>query len=76
MMYLTTSIALHRPQVLPVSPFPSVDMELQDNLRRNLRFAAAVITSIGQDLHILDLTRYFPVTGVMVLLPAVIIHLC
>ena len=75
MTYLTTSIALHRPQVLPVCQFYSVDIELQDKLRRNLRFAAAENTSIAQDLHILDLTRYFPVTGVMVLLPAVIIHL-
>ncbi|KAF4765681.1 hypothetical protein HAV15_003835 [Penicillium sp. str.  len=54
MVYLTTSSALHRPQV---------------------RFAAVEITAIAQDLHCLDLTRYYPTTGVTVLLPAVIIHL-
>lgn len=75
MVYLTTSSALHRPQVLPAIPFPSVDTELQDISRNKVRFAAIEITNIAQDLHSLDLTRYFPTTGVTVLLPAVIIHL-
>ncbi|KAF7593865.1 hypothetical protein BBP40_010676 [Aspergillus hancockii] len=75
MVYLTTSSALHRPQVLPAMPFPSTDAELQDISRNKVRFAAVEITNIAQDLHTLDLTRYFPTTGVTVLLPAVIIHL-
>ncbi|EAW15090.1 putative C6 transcription factor (Ctf1B) [Aspergillus clavatus NRRL 1] len=75
MVYLTTSSALHRPQVLPASPFPSMDAELQEMSRNKVRFAAIEITNIAQDLHSLDLTRYFPTTGVTVLLPAVIIHL-
>ncbi|KAL4802879.1 fungal-specific transcription factor domain-containing protein [Aspergillus unguis] len=75
MVYLTTSSALHRPQVLPAIPFPSMDTELQDISRNKVRFAAIEITNIAQDLHSLDLTRYFPTTGVTVLLPAVIIHL-
>ncbi|KAE8330462.1 fungal-specific transcription factor domain-containing protein [Aspergillus sergii] len=75
MVYLTTSSALHRPQVLPAMPFPSTDAELQDISRNKVRFAAVEITNIAQDLHALDLTRYFPTTGVTVLLPAVIIHL-
>ncbi|PLN82909.1 putative C6 transcription factor [Aspergillus taichungensis] len=75
MVYLTTSSALHRPQVLPAIPFPSMDTELQDISRNKVRFAAVEITNIAQDLHRLDLTRYFPTTGVTVLLPAVIIHL-
>ncbi|KKK16428.1 C6 transcription factor (Ctf1B) [Aspergillus rambellii] len=75
MVYLTTSSALHRPQVLPAVPFPSMDTELQDISRDKVRFAAIEITNIAQDLHSLDLTRYFPTTGVTVLLPAVIIHL-
>ncbi|KAL4883626.1 fungal-specific transcription factor domain-containing protein [Aspergillus karnatakaensis] len=75
MVYLTTSSALHRPQVLPAVPFPSMDTELQDISRNKVRFAAIEITNIAQDLHSLDLTRYFPTTGVTVLLPAVIIHL-
>ncbi|KAJ5392320.1 hypothetical protein N7509_007810 [Penicillium cosmopolitanum] len=75
MVYLTTSSALHRPQVLPAIPYPSMDAELQELSRNKVRFAAVEITSIAQDLHILDLTRYYPTTGVTVLLPAVIIHL-
>ncbi|KAI9371933.1 fungal-specific transcription factor domain-containing protein [Aspergillus egyptiacus] len=75
MVYLTTSSALHRPQVLPAVPLPSTDTELQDISRNKVRFAAIEITNIAQDLHSLDLTRYFPTTGVTVLLPAVIIHL-
>ncbi|KAL2814753.1 fungal-specific transcription factor domain-containing protein [Aspergillus granulosus] len=75
MVYLTTSSALHRPQVLPAIPFPSMDTELQDISRNKVRFAAIEITNIAQDLHSLNLTRYFPTTGVTVLLPAVIIHL-
>ncbi|KAJ5339102.1 hypothetical protein N7541_011070 [Penicillium brevicompactum] len=75
MVYLTTSSALHRPQVLPAMPYPSTDAELQDISRNKVRFAAVEITAIAQDLHTLDLTRYYPTTGVTVLLPAVIIHL-
>ncbi|KAI2791537.1 Cutinase transcription factor [Penicillium oxalicum] len=75
MVYLTTSSALHRPQVLPAVPYPSTDAELQEMSRNKVRFAAIEITSIAQDLHVLDLTRYYPTTGVTVLLPAVIIHL-
>ncbi|KAJ5628334.1 hypothetical protein N7490_010562 [Penicillium lividum] len=75
MVYLTTSSALHRPQVLPAVPFPSMDSELQELSRQKVRSAAVEITSIAQDLHVLDLTRYYPTTGVTVLLPAVIIHL-
>lgn len=75
MVYLTTSSALHRPQVLPAIPYPSMDAELQELSRNKVRFAAVEITNIAQDLHILDLTRYYPTTGVTVLLPAVIIHL-
>ncbi|XP_077659936.1 uncharacterized protein AFUA_1G00410 [Aspergillus fumigatus Af293] len=75
MVYLTTSSALHRPQVLPANPFPSMDAELQEISRNKVRFAVVEITNIAQDLHSLDLTRYFPTTGVTVLLPAVIIHL-
>lgn len=75
MVYLTTSSALHRPQVLPSIPFPSMDAELQEISRNKVRHAAVEITNIAQDLHRLDLTRYFPTTGVTVLLPAVIIHL-
>ncbi|EGC48471.1 C6 transcription factor [Histoplasma capsulatum var. duboisii H88] len=75
MIYLTTSSALHRPQVLPPTPFPTVETGLQDLSRSKVRSAAIEITDIAQRLHTMDLTRYLPTTGVTVLLPAVIIHL-
>ena len=75
MIYYTTSSALHRPQVLPATPVPTVEAELQSLSRAKVRHAAVEITTIAQDLHVLDLTRYLPTTGVTVLLPAVIIHL-
>lgn len=75
MIYLSTSSALHRPQVLPAMPTPSVDAELQETSRKKVRFAAVEITNVAQDLHNLDLTRFLPTTGVTVILPAVIIHL-
>ncbi|KKZ63828.1 hypothetical protein EMCG_01933 [[Emmonsia] crescens] len=75
MIYLTTSSALHRPQVLPATPFPTVEAGLHDLSRNKVRHAAIEITNIAQHLHTMDLTRYLPTTGVTVLLPAVIIHL-
>lgn len=75
MIYLTTSSALHRPQVLPAMPFPAVEAALQEVSRAKVRYAAIEITNTAQRLHQLDLTRYLPTAGVTVLLPAVIIHL-
>ncbi|KAF2003361.1 cutinase transcription factor 1 alpha [Amniculicola lignicola CBS 123094] len=83
MVFFTTLSALHRPQVLPstsqpaVVPIskPSVDSELLDSSRRNVRRAASAITSIAQRLDSADLVKYLPTTGVTVLLPAIIIHL-
>ncbi|KAL2366301.1 hypothetical protein RJZ56_000758 [Blastomyces dermatitidis] len=75
MIYLTTSSALHRPQVLPATPSSTVEAGLQDLSRNKVRYAAIEITNIAQHLHTMDLTRYLPTTGVTVLLPAVIIHL-
>lgn len=75
MIYLTTSSALHRPQVLPAMPSPAVEAALQEVSRSKVRYAAIEITNTAQRLHQLDLTRYLPTAGVTVLLPAVIIHL-
>jgi hypothetical protein len=75
MIFLTTSSALHRPQVLPAMPSPAVAASLQELSRKRVREAATEITEVAQDLHDLDLVRFLPTTGVTVLLPAVIIHL-
>ena len=75
MTFLTTSSALHRPQVLPATPSPTVAASLQELSRKRVREAATEITEVAQDLHDLDLVRFLPTSGVTVLLPAVIIHL-
>jgi hypothetical protein len=75
MIYLTTSSALHRPQVLPSMPFPAVEAALQEVSRSKVRYAAVEITDTAQRLHQFNLTRFLPTAGVTVLLPAVIIHL-
>lgn len=75
MVHLTTSSALHRPQVIPSAPNLSFAVELQELSRKKVREAATEITEIARDLYTSDLVRYLPTTGVTVLLPAVIIHL-
>ncbi|KAI9762300.1 MAG: hypothetical protein M4579_000448 [Chaenotheca gracillima] len=79
MVYFTTLSALHRPQVLPSAPSAWSTRDkgsaMQELSRRQVRAAAAEITSTAQDLHDLDLVRYLPTTGTTVLLPAVIVHL-
>ncbi|KAF2460894.1 fungal-specific transcription factor domain-containing protein [Lineolata rhizophorae] len=84
MVFFTTLSALHRPQVLPSanptqvsSPAasPAGSPSLLEVSRKNVRRAAAAITSIAQKLDQRDLVRYLPTTGVTVLLPAIIIHL-
>ena len=75
MVHLTTSSALHRPQVIPSAPNLSFAADLQDLSRKKVREAATEITEIARDLYSSDLVRYLPTTGVTVLLPAVIIHL-
>jgi hypothetical protein len=75
MIFLTTSSALHRPQVLPAMPSLAVAASLQELSRKRVREAATEITEVAQDLHDHDLVRFLPTTGVTVLLPAVIIHL-
>jgi hypothetical protein len=75
MVHLTTSSALHRPQVIPSAPNLNFAIELQELSRKKVREAATEITEIARDLYTSDLVRYLPTTGVTVLLPAVIIHL-
>lgn len=77
MVYYATLSALHRPQVLPSSGMPAHAMrnDTIDLSRRAVRLAATEITSIANTLYNLDLVRFFPTTGITVLLPAIIIHL-
>lgn len=74
MLYFSTISTLHRPRALPTSKTSSPH-DLQEISRWKIRDAANEITRIMLDLHSLNLTRYLPITGVTVLLPAIIIHL-
>jgi hypothetical protein len=75
MIYLTTSSALHRPQVLPASPNPAMESDLQELSRAKVRHSAVEITKTARSLYKHNLVRFLPTSGVTVLVPAVIIHL-
>ncbi|SCO88873.1 related to Cutinase transcription factor 1 beta [Fusarium oxysporum] len=77
MLYYTIDLTLHRPQLLPPSPTqvmtgPSV---VQGVSRLHVRNATIYITRMASDLHHLGLDRFLPVTGVTVILPAMMIQL-
>ncbi|KAJ4047632.1 hypothetical protein NW761_007341 [Fusarium oxysporum] len=77
MLYYTIDLTLHRPQLLPPSPTqvmtgPSV---VQGVSRLHVRNATIYITRMASELHHLGLDRFLPVTGVTVILPAMMIQL-
>ncbi|KAM0083645.1 hypothetical protein ACKRZS_004149 [Fusarium odoratissimum] len=77
MLYYTIDLTLHRPQLLPPSPnqvmtSPSV---VQGVSRLHVRNATIYITRMASELHHLGLDRFLPVTGVTVILPAMMIQL-
>ncbi|KAK5070052.1 hypothetical protein LTR64_001886 [Lithohypha guttulata] len=74
-VYLTTTSALHRPQMMPAMPNLVIEPELKELSQRRVREAACAITDVFQDLYSRDLIRYLPNTGVTILLPAIIVHL-
>lgn len=74
-IYLTTTSALHRPQMMPASPNLTIAPELKDLSKIRVREAACAITDIFRDLYSRDSIRYLPNTGVTILLPAIIVHL-
>lgn len=74
-VYLTTTSALHRPQMMPAMPNLVIEPELKELSKRRVREAAGAITDVFQDLYTRDLIRYLPNTGVTILLPAIIVHL-
>ncbi|KAI3576739.1 fungal-specific transcription factor domain-containing protein [Fusarium oxysporum f. sp. albedinis] len=77
MLYYTIDLTLHRPQLLPPSPTqvmtsPSV---VQGVSRLHVRNATIYITRMASELHHLGLDRFLPVTGVTVILPAMMMQL-
>lgn len=74
-MYLTTTSALHRPQMMPAMPNLVIEPELKELSKQRVREASAAITDIFRDLYARDSIKYLPTTGVTILLPAIIVHL-
>lgn len=74
-VYLTTTSALHRPQMMPAMPHLIIAPELKELSKRRVREAASAITDVFRDLYSRDLIRFLPNTGVTILLPAIIVHL-
>jgi hypothetical protein len=74
-VYLTTSSALHRPQILPELPSQALASILQQLSRQRVKDAAIETTETAQNLQENNLIRYLPPLGVTVLLPPIIMHL-
>lgn len=74
-IYLTTTSALHRPQMMPATPNLVISPELKELSKDRVRDAAGAITDVFRDLYSRDSIRYLPNTGVTILLPAIIVHL-
>ena len=79
MMYYTTLMALHRPQILTSStvniPTQSPLQTGQDKSRTLVRYAAKEITKIGMDFYEADLVDSLSATCISCLLPAGISHI-
>ncbi|KAI7763500.1 hypothetical protein LZL87_013892 [Fusarium oxysporum] len=77
MLYYTIDLTLHRPQLLPPSPTqvmttPSV---VQGVSRLHIWNATIYITRMATELHHLRLDRFLPLTGVTVILSAMMMQL-
>lgn len=72
MIYYATLSALYRPQMLPSTDMPPHAIEISC---RTVRFAARELTIIADILYNLGLVRYLPTTGIIALLPAIIVHI-
>ncbi|KAJ3456002.1 hypothetical protein MRS44_017484 [Fusarium solani] len=77
MVYYTTVLTLHRPQLLPPSPIHVLTTPriVQDISRLRVRDATIYITHMASELHHLRLDRFLPITGVTVILPTMMIQL-
>lgn len=79
MIYYTTLMALHRPQILTSSsvdiPTQSPLQAGQDKSRTLVRYAAKEITKIGMDFYEADLVGSLSATCISCILPAGISHI-
>ncbi|OJD16056.1 hypothetical protein AJ78_03729 [Emergomyces pasteurianus Ep9510] len=74
LLYLATRSTLHLPQIIRALPNKLEPSELHQESLEKGRHTAAEITSIAQDLHHLNLTRYLPSNGPTPLLSAIATH--
>ncbi|KAH8800252.1 fungal-specific transcription factor domain-containing protein [Xylogone sp. PMI_703] len=75
LIYFTTSSALHRPQLRFAPGSSAVASSLLALSSKRVNEAAIEISHIASDLYELDLIRFLSATGVMVLIPAILVNL-
>lgn len=83
MLYQTTIGKVYHPLVRPpraqdssnAASEPSVEQQISLMARQRCKEAAAEITRMAGEMHEFDLDRYFPTTGVTVIMPAMLMHL-
>lgn len=83
MLYHTTVGKVYHPLVRPPrladpripAPEPTAEQHISIEARQKCKVAAAEITRMAAEMHGLDLDRYFPTTGVTVIMPAMLMHL-
>ncbi|PGH07638.1 hypothetical protein GX51_01647 [Blastomyces parvus] len=74
LLYLATRSTLHLPQIIRALPNKLQPSGLHQESIEKVRYTAAEITAIAQDLHRLNLTRYLPSNGATPLLSAIATH--
>lgn len=83
MLYQTTIGKVYHPLVRPSrvpdprnpATEPTAEQHISLVARQKCKEAAAEITRMAREMHELDLDRYFPTTGVTVIMPAMLMHL-
>lgn len=83
MLYQTTIGKVYHPLIRPPRTTTTeagraeqvIEQHITSVARQKCKEAAAEITRMAGEMHILELDQYFPTTGVTVIMPAMLIHL-
>lgn len=82
MFFLTAVAILHRPHILPftpwsttTSPFAAMITNLKADHKTWISRAAGEVSAIARDLKSMDLIRYLPTSSITVFLPAMLTHI-
>lgn len=83
MLYQTTIGKVYHPLIRPPRTTTTeagraeqvIEQHITSVARQKCKEAAAEITRMAGEMHLLELDQYFPTTGVTVIMPAMLIHL-